>query len=613
MNNQTSTILLVCLFYYKFEYEKKLLIPRETIDLIRERTDILEIIKKFVPTLKKKGKNYIGLCPFHKEKTPSFTVSHEKQIFHCFGCQTGGNIFTFISKVERLNFFESVKYLAGFAGVEITNIETEKNPIFEQGYRINRFAQNFFCKYLNSSEGRIGREYLIHRGIKEGSIELFNIGFAPDSWDKLTGGLKKNSVDLHIGEKIGLLSSSDKNRSHYYDRFRNRIMFPIIDINERTLGFGARRLSDLPTEPMAKYINSPESEIFRKREILYGLNMASASIKELNRVIVVEGYFDVIACHQAGLMNVVASLGTAFTENHAKIISRYCSEAVVLFDSDSAGFEAALKSLEIFSKINVEVRVAMLPDGDPFDFLLKKSLREFMVIVDSAVKPVDFQIKRIIGEFGIKDRINTMIKLFSVIMKIELESEKSIYINKISSLLKIDENSVRKDFFNYVKNGALGSVKKTGSTKEIYTDPVTRIHRDLLKLICNYPELIERAAVDFSPHDISDVITRNIFMKIAEIYYSNQIFSVDKMFDFFENDFEMEFLNKSLIEGFITENPEKAYTEIYIKLKLHEIDAKINKYADKIKNSSGPDNNYLTEIEILRREKEKLNNFVYYQ
>ncbi len=588
-------------------------IPKETIDLVRDRSNIENIVKRYVPTLKKKGKNFVGLCPFHKEKTPSFTVSPEKNIFYCFGCQKGGNVFSFISSIERLNFPESVKFVADLIGIEIKSQNYNDRPGRDkvaEYFRLNNYAMNFYHRYLLSKDGLKGMNYLRKRGITDEIIEKFKIGYAPDSWDILKNSLSRYIDDLSQAETTGLLNSTVRNNSkHYYDNFRNRIIFPIFDKSNMVVAFGGRSIGD----EMPKYKNSPESLIYKKREVLYGFNIARDSISELNRAIIVEGYFDVIACNQAGLYNVAAPLGTALTDSQADLLCRYCSDIVLIFDSDSAGINAALKSIQIFDRFNCEVRIARLPEGDPFDFLSSKGIREFMVIVDTAVKPVDFRISNIMKNYDSAGRVNTLMKLFSVIDSIKLNTEKSIYLQKISSLLDLDENSVRADYKNFSnkKKNAGMVIKETGKDENI--DFITGSLRDLIKLICNFPELIEKASVDFSVNEITDDTTRNVFKKILEIYFSDQTFSVDKMFDFSDDGLEMEFLNETLAGSYSVDNPETVYNEIYAKIKLFDIDKKIKKYINLIKNSDKNSEEYLTEIEILRREKEKLSSFVYNQ
>ena len=518
-------------------------IPKEIIELVREKASIVDIVKRYVPSLKKQGRNFTGLCPFHKEKTPSFSVSPEKNIFKCFGCHAGGNVFTFVSKVERLDFTESVNFVADIVGVEMKAFQGADNSKFDIMTKLNQFALNQYHNFLKTPQGKSGLDYLLKRGVTKDSINAFKLGFSPDLWDYMKNSLKQQNFNLSIAENLGLLSSKDKNEGkHYYDRFRNRVIFPIFDQNNRVLAFGGRIIGD----GSPKYVNSPESEIYKKRNVLYGFNRAGNQIRELDRAIVVEGYLDVIGAHQEGIENVVAPLGTALTEEHISLLSRYCNEIVFIFDSDSSGQSASLRSIEVAESFNVNARVGILPEGDPFDFIQTKGVREFMSIVDSALKPVDYQIDRILlSKKDSKSTINTLIELFNVVKTINFETERSKYLKKISAILQIEENLVRKDFQNYINTNKISpNVRNNGETKKIAKDFMTRSYHDLLKLLCNYPELIQDASLDFSEENIPDTNLKNIFKKLIDLYNKEESFTIDKMFDFFHDDLEMDFLNE---------------------------------------------------------------------
>jgi DNA primase len=585
-----------------------LYIPPETLDLVRGKVAIQDVIKRYVPSLKKKGKNYIGLCPFHKEKTPSFSVSPEKQIFYCFGCHTGGNIFNFISNIERLEFPESVKFVADMVGVDIRDEKKGDSSILEAIYRLNKMAMDLYHGHIKSPAGKKGMSYITARGVSDKSINDFKVGYSPDSWDFLIRGIIKSSRDRELAASIGLIKPSQKRINSYYDVFRNRIMFPIVDASGNVIAFGGRTIGDDPR----KYLNSSESAVFKKRTVLYGFNLAKKSIKDLNRAIVVEGYLDVIGCHQAGIENVVAPLGTAVTIDQIKMLGHLCSEIIFMFDADSAGLNAAARSLDLSEETNVNISIGMLPEGDPFDFVTAKGPREFMAVVDKAMKPVDFRIARIMDNYKSLGRVSTLMQIFGVIRELKLETERSVYLKKIGSLLDVDENSVRADFKNYLNKQQTVSTKSEQTARSEQSDFITRSYRDLIKLVCNYPELIEKAVIDYNVNDIPDELSRSVLKKISELYYQDQQFSIDKIFDFFNTGPEMDFLNQVFNSEYSVVNPGTAYTEIFINMKVHEIDDKIDKYATLIKSS--PDGNfheYITEIEVLRREKEKLSQYVY--
>ena len=583
-------------------------IQPETLELIRSRVVIQDVIRRYVPSLKKKGKNYLGLCPFHKEKTASFTVSPDKQIFYCFGCHTGGNIFNFIGKMERLEFPESVRFVADMVGVELGDDKREDTAINEALYHLNKMAMEQFRACINSPAGKKGLDYIISRGITAESIERFGIGFAPDSWDFLTRSIIKSKRDAGLAESIGLIRTSQNRANSYYDNFRNRVMFPIFGIAGNVIAFGGRTIGD----DTRKYINSSESAIFKKRSMLYGLNLARESIKDLDRAIVVEGYLDVIGCHQAGLDNVVAPLGTAMTDEQIKMLGHYCNEIIFMYDADTAGMKAAIRSLDITEETNINVRIGMLPEDDPFDYIMKKGPREFMAVVDRAVIPVEFRIDRIMDNYPVLGRVNTLLNLFSVIRELKLETERSVYLKKISTLLEVDENSVRADFKNYLLKQHLPKNENTQIAKNEQSDFLTRSYRDITRFVCQSPKLIEKVVIDYPISDIPDAVSREILKKISELYYNDPEFTIDKIFDFFQNGREMDFLNEVVNVEHSVINPDAAYTEIYINMKVREIDDKIDKYHALLKSSAGENANmYLTEIEVLRREKEKMLHYVY--
>ncbi len=589
-------------------------IPREIINRIRDRADIESVVRRYVPSLTKKGKDFIGLCPFHKEKTPSFTVSVEKRIFYCFGCHAGGNVFSFISRIEGLSFPQSVRFVGDLVGIPVTDSANGASASPEDAYlKLNSVALGVFYNTLREPIGKPGLEYVLGRGVSREAIDEFKLGFAPESWNHLTGFLKGNRANLEQCAEIGLVSKADKEgRIHYYDKFRNRLIFPICNASGEPIAFGGRIIG--PGEP--KYLNSPESAVFQKRGVLYGFNRARDAIRELKRAIVVEGYLDVIGCHQQGVRNVVAPLGTALTQQHVDLLARYCNEIILVFDADPAGINASLRSIDVISAKNVEVRVAALPESDPFEFVRTRGIREFMAAVDSALSPVDYRMRRVMAEAlpGAANRTRTMVQLFEVIRELPYESERSAYVKRISALLSLDENAVRVDFKKFLGRSEAPFAPSAGGRAE-RADFETKSYRDLVALLCAHPRLVAKAVFDFSAEEIVDPAARSVFARLLDLYSADEEIYVDKIFDFFSEGDEKRFLEENVAARSPVENPDDAYTEIYINLKLHQIDRKINRCADTIRRSGGADSAdvraCLTEIEVLRREKEKLSLYVY--
>ena len=589
-------------------------LEKEIIEKIRDSIRLEDVALRYIPSLKKKGKNYTGLCPFHKEKTPSFSISPDKQIFQCFGCNTGGNIFTFIGKIENLGFIESVKRIAHMAGIDISEDSEETSGVIPSIRRINKYAMSFYQAFLLSGEGSEGKKYIAERGVTEEAISTFKLGYSPSSWDRLSANLKKNKADLELAEKIGLIGKSQKYQGSYYDKFRSRVIFPIFDRSNNVIAFGGRVIS---VENQPKYLNSPESEVYQKRNVLYGLNFAQNDIRELDRAIIVEGYLDVIGCHQNGIKNVVAPLGTALTENHIKILSQLCNEVIMLFDSDSAGINASLKSIETSKLFNVDIRIAVLPQDDPFDFILKKGVRELMAVIDTAEKPVDFRIRNVLERNRGKDKVALLSELFEIVRSISYstdttkstEAEKSSYLTKLSQTLNIKEEAIRADYDRFIKGDKTIIAEKGRKEEALHYE--TRAYRDLIHLLIHYPEITGDVLIDFSTDEINDPVSKKIFEAITKLYAAENELRVDKIFDFLPKGFEMDFLNSTIQKEASVEDPKAAYTEIYVNLKLHNIDKKITEYVEKVKNSGSDRLEYLAEIEILRREKEKLSNYIY--
>ncbi|RJQ62881.1 MAG: DNA primase [Stygiobacter sp.] len=365
-------------------------ISENKIDEIRNAADIVDVVGGYVQ-LRKRGKNFIGSCPFHQEKTPSFTVSEDKQIYHCFGCGNGGNVFKFLMEFKNISFVEAVEEVADHLGIKI---EREESPNDQQNelevfYDINVLAARFFSEHLaKSNEAEEAREYLKRRGIKHQTQRSFGIGFAPFGWNHFLDHAKQNKVDLANAKHLGLIDTNE--RGEYYDKFRARIIFPIFSPNGRVIAFGGRILEK--NDNIAKYLNSPESQIYSKRKSLYGLFHSKDEIRKLDRAILVEGYMDLISLFQAGVKNVVASSGTSLTDEQIQLLSRFTKNIFVLFDADSAGQKASLRSIELLLKQDFEVKVIALPKGeDPDSFINKFGKERFDEEVNRAVNFLEYQ------------------------------------------------------------------------------------------------------------------------------------------------------------------------------------------------------------------------------
>src|SRR3989339_676506 len=385
------------------------LIPQDKILHIKEAFDIVDVISEHVH-LKKSGQNFKGLCPFHNEKTSSFVVSPVKQIYHCFGCGEGGNVLHFISKIENISFIEAVKYLAEKKGITLDTGDTAKKDEYEELFKVNELAVKYFRQKLK--ESKTAQDYLSKRNLNPETLEKFAIGFVPEEWDGLLNFGRKNNISPELLEKAGLIIKRDKKDGHY-DRFRNRIIFPIVSSFGRYVAFGARVLDN----SLPKYINSPETQVYSKGKNLYGWNIAKTNIPEELGVVIVEGYLDCITCHQYGITNTVATLGTSLTKAQALLLKRYTDKVVIAYDLDAAGINASLRGIAVLVEAGLDVKVVVFSGSkDPDEYLNKEGKVAFVEKLRSAKSIVDFWLD-IVKPENLAD-LKGKLKLFSQMLPV---------------------------------------------------------------------------------------------------------------------------------------------------------------------------------------------------
>jgi len=418
-------------------------IPEDIIARVREGTNIVDVIGECV-SLRKTGKNFIGLCPFHADTKPSFTVSEEKQIFHCFGCGQGGNVLTFLMHYNNLNFPEAVGFLARKYGIEIPKKRLspgQKKELEERErlFRINSEAVAYFQAMLsNPSSGKKARDYLKKRQMKPEVIDRFMLGYAPASWTGLMEHLSRRKVSVDDLQKAGLVVAKNGKR---YDRFRDRIIFPIVDIHQKVLGCGGRSLDD----SLPKYLNSPDTPVYSKSRTLYGLHVAKDACRQSGQAFIVEGYFDLLALHCHGIENVVATLGTALTRQQVRIMKGYARQIVLVFDSDEAGIKAAERSLALFMEEKVDARILVLPGGkDPDSYVFAVGGDGFMKATDKALGIVPFLIASAIAKHGLslEGKVRIIEALKGPLGSLQDSVSRSIYIKDLAERLDIDESAV---------------------------------------------------------------------------------------------------------------------------------------------------------------------------
>lgn len=415
-------------------------ITEEVIEKIKEQNDIVDIISESV-RLKKAGKNYMGLCPFHNDKSPSFSVSTEKQIYKCFSCGEAGNVLTFIMKYKKLTFLEAAKYLADKANIPL-QIEGQENSKVSKKkellYKVNVDAARYY--FANLQNFKTAKEYFLKRGMKEDTIKRFGLGYAHDSWKGIINFLRTKGYKDDLLLEAGLISKNEKT-GNVYDRFRNRVMFPVFDVKGKVIGFGGRVLDD--SKP--KYLNSPETIIFQKGINLYGLNFAVKNGLQEDYIIIVEGYMDLIALHQYGITNAVASLGTALTVNQVRLLKRHVSKVIISYDADIAGQTATLRGLEILRNAGLDVKVLTVPEGkDPDEFVRNNGREAFLRLAKEALPLIEYKIKKVSEGINLKDG-NDLVKYgekFADILVDLNPVEKDVYIKRISEETSIKEQAL---------------------------------------------------------------------------------------------------------------------------------------------------------------------------
>ncbi|WP_346937947.1 DNA primase [uncultured Clostridium sp.] len=456
----------------------------ELIQKIKEENDIVDIVSEVV-TLRKTGKNYLGRCPFHSEKTPSFTVSSEKQIYKCFGCGEAGNVISFVMKTRNMAFPDAVKVLGEKVGIVVDDTNSPgkssaANEKYQRMYDINIQAGRYY--YTNLKRYKAPYEYLKGRGITDETIKKFGIGFALDNWQGIRSYLKQRGFSEEEILELGLTTKNEK--GNIYDRFRNRIIFPVFNVSGRVIGFGGRVLDD--SKP--KYLNSPETPIFHKGTNLYGLNLAIKN-NSARTVIMVEGYMDVISLFQQGVTNVVATLGTALTEGQCKLLKRYIDTVIVSFDSDAAGQNATIRGLEILQKSGFNLKILRIPRGkDPDEFIRSYGKEKFLNLVDGALPLIDFKLK--MAEKGIdfskKEMVIKYLKEVVIVLKDLDPLEKAVYIKQVSEKSGIGEEaimeSVDKNHKKYIQNDKNHNINREFGQK-LYLEPgFVRAERTVLSL-----------------------------------------------------------------------------------------------------------------------------------
>ena len=560
--------------------------PREVIDEVRLQNDIVEVISQYVP-LKQKGNSYFGLCPFHNEKTASFSVNSEKQFYYCFGCGAAGNVFSFLMEMENMDFPEAMKKLAERAHITLPEPERSAQVIAAEQtkqrlFEIHTAAGRFFYDCLQEKQGEQARAYLTKRQMDPRMARKFGIGYSPDSYDALFKHLKEKGFALSDILKSGLVLEN-KDGKGYHDRFRGRLMFPIFDVQGRVVGFGGRILAK--GEP--KYLNSPETILFSKSRNLYGLNFAKAAKKR--ELILVEGYMDMLSIYQAGFRNVVASLGTAFNNDHARTLKRFADDVILLYDSDEAGTNAALRAIPVLVKNGFRVKVTQVPDGkDPDEFIKAKGAAEFSKLLINAVHYISFEIACIQRKYNLKNpehRVRFATEAAEILAKLDSEIERNVYLGEVSRVTGVEEEAIRSEIRKLVQKEEAAFEKEAEKRQQNlknYTAAGGKVEkglieaqRNLLYYAAQHQGVYEILKGILEEDDFTEEVFRRAFRCIGELWHSaGHVFPAD-LVSRFEEAKEQKTVTEIFAVQLPTENGadmEKAINEQVRRLKRTKID-----------------------------------------
>ena len=577
-----------------------------TIERIRAASDIVDVIGTYLP-LKKAGANFTALCPFHKEKTPSFNVNAHKQIFHCFGCHKGGDVFTFVKEYESIGFVDAVRRLAERAKIPL---EFDNNPAEQQSRHLKdqlleiheQITQRWQNCLANEAAGQMARDYLTKRGVSAEAIKLFRLGAAPESWEDTVNWAKSKNHELPLIEKAGLIIRKEET-GNYYDRFRGRLMFPICDEQGRVIGFSGRILSG--DEKTAKYVNSPETAIFTKSKVFFGLDKSKRALLDAQSAIVCEGQLDLIACFMAGVQNVVAPQGTAFTDQHARIIKRYVDEVVLCFDSDEAGQNAAVRSLDHLLASEIAVRVAVMPKPhDPDSFIKANGAEAFRKLVESADGFFDYYLTRLCAQNDVKTDKGRTIVVRSMLQELQKTGNRVTfdkYAHALTFKLGLSFKSIVDEFQKILSEQSAGKQDEVEKIGESFSRP-SALEFHLLKLILLHDDLVAWTTLHLDANWILHPQVRQIVSQRFAAQSNETWQSLGAFLDAFDSSEMRNLVTEAVAEERMIPNPETQLADVTLKLRSQFLDRQITVLTQKV---SQPEISESDKIELLH-EQQKL-------
>lgn len=556
--------------------------PEDIVEEVRTKNDIVDIVSGYVK-LQKKGSNYFGLCPFHNEKSPSFSVSPSKQMYYCFGCGAGGNAITFLMEYENYSFPEALQVLADRAGVELPKEEMTKETRAQADLRatlleINKLAANYFYYQLKQPQGKLGYDYLTGRKLSDATILHFGLGFANKTSDDLYRYLKSKGYKDEILKETGLVSIEERGT---HDKFWNRVMFPIMDVNNRVIGFGGRVMGD----GTPKYLNSPETRLFDKSRNLYGLNYARSSRKKY--MLICEGYMDVIAMHQAGFTNAVASLGTAFTSQHAMLIKRYTDQVILTYDSDGAGVKAALRAIPILKEVGISCKVLnMKPYKDPDEFIKNMGAEAFQERIDQAQNSFLFEIEVLKRDYNLEDpeqKTNFYNAVARKLLEFSEALERDNYTQAVAREQFIPYQEL-KQLVSRLSSRIVPGAEQTQPREEFSPrerkkekeDGTRQSQRLLLTWLIEDPKLFDKIEGIITPDDFREDLYHQVAQMVFDGHDRGDV-NPAGILNHFINDEEQykevaALFNASLKESLNNEEQKKAFSETVIKVRKHSLD-----------------------------------------
>ena len=551
----------------------------ELIDEVRQNNDVVDIISQYVH-LTRKGRNYFGLCPFHNEKSPSFSVSPDRQIFHCFGCGVGGNVYTFLMKIEGITFKESLEQLAERANIQLptlqSNADTAKEELKSKVYKVNEFTAEFYHQNLYKPTAKIAQEYVKQRKMNRETLEAYRIGYS-GKFDELYKALKAQGFGEQEILESGLVNKNDNGT--YIDRYRNRLMFPICDARGKVIAFGGRVLDD--SKP--KYINSPENIVYSKGRHLFGLNVAKKY--STKRIIIVEGYMDVISLHQRGITNVVGALGTALTEQQGWLLRKTTEQVVLGFDADGAGQTAVARSMDILQKMGCDMRVLQIEGAkDPDEFIVKFGEGRFNLAVENAISLVEFKVKNLKKELNLEntgDKIKFLNQIAKILSKVENTMEREIYIEKIAKGYNISKEALFAEINKLIYASTKGEKVLQSKKIEVHhikQEEKNEIDEDLKRrentiiglLLDANINVFQKIKERIKPEDFKDEINQKIASQLY-IELEKQEPNINRLLDTFDEQTQNH-ITMVMATDYEIEDTEKAIEDILQKYEREKLD-----------------------------------------